>query len=94
MAVRVTLVVMTLLAGIASARAAGCDLDRVMGYQLIHAWTVQGYIDNGKQTYGFEGCLPGRILVFSDRTGLRCKDTGLAHLELAKRGCSPRVAPT
>ncbi|MGA3400289.1 MAG: hypothetical protein ABSC95_13800 [Acetobacteraceae bacterium] len=84
MPVRLTLAAVVLLAGSTAARAAGCDLDAVMGYQLVKAWTIQGYIDNGQQIYGFEGCVPGRILVFSDRSGLRCKGTWRAHLELPK----------
>jgi hypothetical protein len=84
MAVRLALAAAALLAGSAAARAAGCDLDSVMGYQVVKAWTVQGHIENGKSVYGFEGCEPGRVLVFTDRTGVRCKSFGRAHLELPK----------
>lgn len=55
-----------------------------MGYQLVKSWTIQAHIENGKSVYGFEGCEPRRVLVFSDRTGLRCKGSGRAHLELPK----------
>ena len=84
MAIRLILAAIALLAGGTTVRAAGCDLDRVMGYQVAGARTIQGYVENGKSVYGFEGCEPGRVLVFTDRTGLRCKGSGLAHLDLPK----------
>jgi hypothetical protein len=84
MAIRVILAAMALLACGTMARAAGCDLDQVMGYQVVASRTIQGHLENGKPVYGFEGCEPGRVLVFTDRTGLRCKGSGLAHLELPK----------
>jgi hypothetical protein len=73
MPVRPVLAAMALLAGIAAARAAGRDLDAVMGYQLVTARTIEGYIDNDKRHMGFGGCEPGQILVFSDHSGVRCK---------------------
>ena len=67
MTTRLVLAVVALLGGMATARAAGCNLDELMHYQIVFAGTVQGYGLNGKQTYGFEGCEPGRILIFTDR---------------------------
>jgi hypothetical protein len=84
MPARLLLTIVALLAGVAAARAAGCDLDQVIGYQVVKSWTIQGHLENGRPVYGFEGCEPGRVLVFTDRTGLRCKGSGLAHLELPK----------
>jgi hypothetical protein len=84
MTTRLVLATVALLGGMATARAAGCNLDELMHYQIVFAGTVQGYGLNGKQTYGFEGCEPGRVLIFTDRTGLRCKGSGLGHAELPK----------
>ena len=62
-----------------------CDLSQVVGYTLVFGKTIQGYIEDGKQTEGFEGCTRDRVLVFTDHTGVRCKDTILhtAHLPKA-----------
>ncbi len=64
--------------------AAGCDLSELIGYQVVAGPTIQGYIDQDKQHNGFEGCMPGRNLVFTDHTGVRCKSMGLQHLELPR----------
>jgi hypothetical protein len=62
-----------------------CDLSQVVGYTLVFGKTIQGYIEDGKQVAGFEGCTRDRVLVFIDNTGVRCKDTVLhsAHLPTA-----------
>ena len=62
-----------------------CDLSQVVGYTLVFGKTIQGYIEDGKQVDGFEGCTRDRVLVFTDHTGVRCKDTILhtAHLPKA-----------
>jgi hypothetical protein len=51
---------------------ASCDLDEVIGYTLIAAKYVRGYIENGEMKYDFEGCSFGRVIVFDDNTGARC----------------------
>ncbi len=61
-----------------------CDLSQVVGYQLVFGKTIQGYIEDGKQTSGFEGCTRDRVLVFTDNTGVRCKDTLLHSARLPK----------
>ena len=67
------------------AGAAGCDLDQVIGYQLVFSGTIEGYVDNAGQRHdGFKGCEPGRIVVFTNRTGLRCKGEGRQDLVLPK----------
>ena len=88
------LAVVALLGGMATARAAGCNLDELMRLPDRFRGTVQGYRLNGKQTYGFEGCEPGRILMFTDRTGLRCKGSGLGHAELPKAWLFARARTT
>jgi hypothetical protein len=52
-----------------------CDLSQVLGYTLVAGKTITGYVQDGKQVAGFEGCTRDRVLVFSDNTGVRCKET-------------------
>jgi hypothetical protein len=66
------------------ALAAGCDLGAVVGYTLAHAKTISGFIENGQRTRGFEGCVPGRVLVFTDNTGVRCKGHSRQNIELPR----------
>lgn len=71
------------LCGLAApAWASGCDLDQVVGYQLVQKKTVEAFIDGGKRQRGYQGCLPGRVLVFTDNTGVRCKGTVVQRLEI------------
>lgn len=65
------------------ARAA-CDLDQLVGYQLVFAKTVEGYMEDGRLHPGFEGCTRDRVLVFADRSGLRCQETFIHHAERPK----------
>jgi hypothetical protein len=66
------------------ARAAGCDLSLVVGYQLVMMKTISGYIENGRQQRGFQGCQPDRVLVFTDNTGVRCKSVSLQKANLPR----------
>jgi len=60
-----------------SALAAGCDLDELIGYQLVAKKSVEGYLDDaGREQPGYFGCVAGRVLVFTDRTGVRCRSSG------------------
>ncbi|HEY1934699.1 MAG TPA: hypothetical protein VGG99_22050 [Acetobacteraceae bacterium] len=60
--------------------ADGCDLDELIGYQLVARKNVEGYIDDsGQEHSGYYGCTIGRVLVFSDHTGVRCLSTGLGQ---------------
>jgi hypothetical protein len=61
-----------------------CDLSQVVGYTLVFGKTIQGYIEDGKQVTGFNGCTRDRVLVFTDNTGVRCKDTILHTARLPK----------
>jgi hypothetical protein len=64
---------------------AGCDLGQVVGYQLVAAKVIEAYIQDGKRVPGFSGCNRERVLVFTDGTGVRCKDVDSAsgHLPTA-----------
>ena len=66
------------------ARAAGCDLSLVVGYQLVMAKTITGYIEGGRKERGFKGCQPDRVLVFADNTGVRCKGVSVQAFELPR----------
>jgi hypothetical protein len=61
-----------------------CDLSQVVGYQLVFGKTIEAYIEDGKRVSGFEGCTRDRVLVFTDHTGVRCKDTMLHSAHLPK----------
>ena len=52
-----------------------CDLNTVVGYQVLFAKPVQAFIQNSIRKQGYEGCEPDRVLVFTDNSGVRC--TGL-----------------
>ena len=58
-----------------------CDLNTVVGYQIVFAKPIAGYIQGGARKRGYEGCEPDRVLVFADNTGVRCKDVVLQHLD-------------
>jgi hypothetical protein len=64
------------------ARADGrCDLNTLIGYQLLFGKPIDGYIQGGQMKKGYEGCELDRVLVFSDHTGVRCKDVTLQHID-------------
>jgi hypothetical protein len=50
-----------------------CDLNSLVGYQVLFAKPITGYIQGGLRKEGYIGCEPDRVLVFADNTGLRCK---------------------
>jgi hypothetical protein len=51
-----------------------CNLNTVVGYQILFAKPIVGYIQAGQRKKGYEGCEPDRVLVFADNTGVRCKE--------------------
>jgi hypothetical protein len=51
---------------------ASCSLERLIGYTLVAAKTVQSHIDKGIKKDDFEGCDYDRIIVFEDDTGVKC----------------------
>lgn len=61
-----------------------CDLSQVVGYQLVFGKVIEAYIEDGKRVEGFAGCTRDRMLVFTDNTGVRCKDTLLHTAKLPK----------
>jgi hypothetical protein len=71
-----------LLAGATHPAFAACDLGQVVGYQLMFAKVIQAYIQDGKRVQGFAGCNRERVLVFTDGTGVRCKDVDAASANL------------
>jgi hypothetical protein len=82
---RVAAALLAALACAPAARAAGgCDLDELVGYQLLAGRTVDGYIEEGKQHRGFKGCQLGWTIVFTDNTGVRCKSAGWQDLDVPK----------
>jgi hypothetical protein len=58
-----------------------CDLDSLVGYQLMFAKPIAGYIENAVRHKGYEGCQADRVLVFADNTGVHCKDVVLQHVD-------------
>lgn len=71
-----------ILFGTGLAQADGrCDLNTVVGYQIVFAKPIAGYIQGGVKKKGYEGCEVDRVLVFTDNTGVRCKDVVLQHLD-------------
>ena len=58
-----------------------CDLNEVIGYQIVFSKAVEGYIQNGVRKKGYEGCEADRVLVFTDNTGVRCRGLALRKLE-------------
>jgi hypothetical protein len=64
-------------AAVRPALADGCDLDRLVGYTLVWNKVINGYIEEGKRTRGFDGCNRDRVIVFADGSGVRCVDTFL-----------------
>jgi hypothetical protein len=80
--VRWRLVVGLALALVARPALAGCDLGQLVGYQLIFAKVIEGYVQDGKRVTGFSGCNRDRVLVFTDGTGVRCKDVDAATARL------------
>ena len=63
-------VVVALLVG--QGAQAKCQSDLPVGSRLLARKTISGWIEQGQEEEGYEGCSYGRVLVFSDRTGVMC----------------------
>jgi hypothetical protein len=63
-----------------------CDLNTVVGYQIVFAKPIAAYIEGGVRRTGYEGCQPDRVLVFADNSGVRCKDAVRQHLDVLPTG--------
>jgi hypothetical protein len=73
---RIFVASMVLLTGGAAWADGRCDLNDLVGYQILLARPIDGYIQGGIRKKGYEGCEPDRVLVFADNSGVRCKDFG------------------
>jgi hypothetical protein len=72
-----------LLTGGAAWADGRCDLNDLVGYQILFGKPIDGYIQGGARKKGYDGCEPDRVLVFTDNVGVRCKDFGRQpHKEL------------
>jgi hypothetical protein len=74
-------VISLLMNGLAQADGR-CDLNGLVGYQILFAKPIEGYIEGGVRKKGYEGCEADRVLVFSDNTGVRCKELVRQHEDL------------
>lgn len=70
------------LVGVLTAQPAlaGCDLSRVIGYTLVGIKPIDFYMDSGLMKPGFAGCMPNRVIVFADHSGLRCAEARPRHV--------------
>lgn len=79
------LAAVTLVAAAPVPARAGCDLDALLGYQLVAIKTIDGYQDgDGKTHKGFDGCEAQRLVMFSDRSAVRCVAAAGRHLDAIK----------
>lgn len=68
-----------LCSGRASADLAG-KLERLVGYTILASKTIKGwYDDNEREDGAFKGCRHGRVIVFTDGTGLTCAEYGYMY---------------
>ena len=75
----------TALLGLSSHPAhALCDLSQVVGYTLAFGKTIGSYLEDGKKVQGFAGCTRDRVLLFTDNTGVRCKETFIHSANVPK----------
>lgn len=70
------------IAASVSRASAACDLGRVVGYTLVFSKVIDSYLEDGKRIKGFTGCNRDRVLVFTDNTGVRCKETNVQNARL------------
>jgi hypothetical protein len=63
-----------------------CDLNPLLGYQIVLARLIAGFIQGGVRNLGHESCEPDRVLVFDDNTRVRCKDLVRQYLEALPTG--------
>jgi len=81
MGTRGVAVLIVLLTGGPALADGRCDLNTLVGYQILLAKPIAGYVEAGVRKTGYEGCEPDRVLVFADNTGVRCKDLVRQHLD-------------
>lgn len=56
-------------------------LEDYIGYTIAAKKTVVGWVDEGREKKGeaFEGCQHGRVIIFDDRTYLKCAEYGYQY---------------
>ena len=55
-------------------------LDDLVGYVIVDSRTVKGWYDDDESEEGaFKGCKHGRVIVFTDNTGLTCAGYGYQY---------------
>lgn len=55
-------------------------LDDLVGYVIVDSKTVKGWYDDDESEEGaFKGCKHGRVIVFTDNTGLTCAEYGYQY---------------
>jgi hypothetical protein len=52
-----------------------------IGYTIAAKKTIVGWVDEGREKKGeaFEGCQYGRVIIFDDRTYLKCAEYGYQY---------------
>ena len=56
------------------------ELDDLVGYTIVASKTIVRWYDNNDADEGsFNGCSHGRVIVFSDGTGLTCAEYGYQY---------------
>jgi hypothetical protein len=84
---RVWLAASSLSLTIGAAHADGrCDLNELVGYTLVFGKPIYGYIQRGVRKPGYDGCETDRVLVFSDRTGVRCAEMNRQEVDAVPTG--------
>ena len=68
-----------LVSNAASADLAG-KLERLVGYTILASKTIKGWYDDDEREDGaFKGCRHGRVIMFTDGTGLTCAEYGYMY---------------
>ncbi len=56
------------------------ELENLEGYTIVAVKTIEGwYDDDEKDDSSFNGCSHGRVIVFTDGTGLTCAEYGYMY---------------
>ena len=66
---------------LAAAADGRCNLNEVVGYQILFGKPIQAYIQGGTKKNGYRGCEADRVLVFTDNTGVRCKGVVIQSID-------------
>jgi len=55
-------------------------LETLIGYSIVSSKTIRGWYDSDEKEEGaFKGCRHGRVIVFTDGTGLTCAQYGYQY---------------